>query len=202
MKQDGGFRRLVTNWLVVGFLALAGTACTSRQGETTTSAAQPAKVNQSVARDLATLDAWCWRIELNKNTDYSVQASATAGGISDASVYAQGSSWAEALGKAVADLKAKMAAKGIAPEAAMARQRSRTFSEAEIGKVRDRYARIDGKAWYIKGTKSDVWSIICRADVGQITGVTVLSEGPTLIVALDTALAKLEEELAKRTPIR
>lgn len=113
------------NWLVVGVLALSLTACTSSQGPRTASSAQPARANvdQAVARNLATLDAYCWRIELNKNTDYSVYASVTAGGIADASVYAQGASWAEAFGQAVADLKARMAAKGITPEATMARQR-------------------------------------------------------------------------------
>lgn len=192
------------NWLLMGFLALSLTACTSRQGEMTASSTQPARVNvdQSVARSLATLDAYCWRIELNKNTDYSVYASATAGGIADASVYAQGSNWAEALGQAVGELEARMAAKGITPEAAMAKQGARTFSEAEIRKVRERYARIDGRSWYIKGTKSRGWSLLCRADVGQISGVTVLSEGPTLIAALDAAVAKLEAALQQRAATR
>jgi len=188
--------------LLVALLALPLVSCASPKGGGAAPAARSTKADKSVGRNLATLDSYCWRIDLNKNTDYSVLASANGGGISDATVHAQGTSWGEVLGKAVSDLKAEMAAKGITPEAAMARQGSRTFSAAEIEKLHSRYQRIDRKAWYVKGTKSGGWTIVCKADVGQVSGVSVFSEGATLIAALDQALTKLDAEIAKRGAAR
>lgn len=193
--------RVLCSFAVV-LLALLLGACGSPKGGGAARSAQASSVDGSVGRNLATLDAYCWRIELNKNTDYTVSAAATGGGMADASVHVQGKSWPEVLQKAVTSLEAAMAAKGITPAAAMAKQGSKTFSEAEIETLRSRYADIDGKAWYVKGTKSSGWVIQCKADVGQVSGVNVSSEGATLMDALSQAVTKLEVEIAKRKSAR
>ena len=188
--------------LLVALLAIPLGSCASSEGGGASPAARSTKADKSVGRNLATLDSYCWRIDLNKNTDYSVLASANGGGIADATVHAQGAGWGEVLGKAASDLEAAMAAKGITPEAAMAKQGSRTFSAGEIEKLHSRYERIDLQAWYVRATKSGGWTIVCKADVGQVSGVSVFSEGATLIAALDQAVTKLDAEIAKRAANR
>ena len=190
------------NALAVALLAASLVSCSSPPGGGAPSAAQSANVDKSVGRNLATLDAYCWRIELNKNTDYSVWASASGTGIAGATVQAQGTNWAAVLGRAVSDLKADMTAKGITPEAAMTRQGSRTFSEAEVEMLHNCYQQLDRQAWYVKGTKSRGWTILCKADLGQASDVTVFSEGTTLVGTLNEALRKLEGGIAQRAGAR
>jgi hypothetical protein len=153
---------------------------------------------RDVGHNLALLDAYCWRLELNKNTDYTVLAKASEGGLSDATVYVDGTSWADVLRKAVAALEADMASKGITPEEAMAKNGGQTCSEAEIQTIRDRYNLIDGKAWYFKAIKTQGWTMTSKADIGGIGSVTAMGQGDTLIVALGDSLSKLDEEIATR----
>ena len=189
--------------VVVGALSFGLPGCGTPAGGGTAAAVgdtaapvDPSK--KDLGHNLALLDLYCWRLELNKNTDYTILAKASEGGIADASIYVTGTSWAEVVRKAVEALEADMAARGITPDEAKAHNGGTSFTEAEIKKLTERYNLIDAKAWYFKAVKTQGWTITTKADIGAIASVTAMGEGPTLVAAVNDSLRKLDEEIAKR----
>lgn len=170
-----------------GVVAPAGSAATALDANST-----------SVARNLALLDTYCWRLELNKNTDYTVLAKASEGSVSDASIYESGASWSEVLQKAVDAMEADMATHGITPDEARANNRGSSFTEPQIKELQDRYRAIDAKAWYFKAVKTQGWTMTSKADIGGIASVTAMGQGDTLLAALDDSLRNLDDEIVKR----
>ncbi|MFO0875377.1 MAG: hypothetical protein U0575_15600 [Phycisphaerales bacterium] len=163
-----------------------------------TAATSGGDASSEMGHNLAVLDELCWRLELNKGTDYTVLAKAREGPRAEASVYVTGATWAEAFDKTVRELQAEMAAKGIDSADARAKNGGRSFSEEQIRQLQAQYRKLDVEAFYVKAVKTSGWMITCMANIGQATNVTALGTGDTLLAAITDALTQLDAEIAKR----